>query len=115
MKALTIAAMISFCLIVALVFGVLPARSNPISDMDKAQAIQDLKQHIIEQYPEQYGVQRSLLRVGRKSFEWLLSVPDGDPHDKILKRVIGEYYPNFSTIKQLYKHEIRAYREINGE
>jgi hypothetical protein len=113
MKVLVTAAMISFCLIVALIFGVLPARANPISDLNETQAIYDLKQHLVKEYPDKFTVQSSLLKVGKKSHKWLLTIPDGEPHDGILKRLIEDYYPNFSAIKTLYRAEIKAWAEMN--
>ncbi|WP_316348510.1 hypothetical protein [Desulfuromonas acetoxidans] len=103
-------------IVLALIFFVSSislAAANPISDVDRYDAREDLKADLMERYESSYSTVNMLLKSGMKNYDKLCAIDDNEVNNKILRDLKERYYPSFSTIFMLYKSNIKAYNELN--
>ena len=92
---------------------VLAAQANPVCDVGRVKAKEDLKQSLLARYGSSYATVKMLLDAGIKDYDTLCTVPENAVNNGILEDLKSRYYPSFSTILMLYKSNKKAYEELN--
>jgi hypothetical protein len=88
-------------------------RANPICDVARNQAQEDLKQELLHRYGSHYSTVEMLLNAGMRDYDILCQVPDNSVNNGILEDLKARYYPNFSTILMLYKANKKSYENLS--
>lgn len=87
--------------------------ANPISDVNRYKAKEDLKSSLISRYGNSYTTIEMLLDAGMKAYDELCTIPDNSVNNGILRDLKDKYYPSFSTILMLYKANKKSYDNLN--
>ena len=87
--------------------------ANPISEVRRATAKEDLKNDLKERYGSSYSTIETLLNQGMEAYDELCSIPDTRVNNKILRDLKSRYYPSFSTILTLYRQNKESYENLN--
>lgn len=87
--------------------------ANPISEVNRYTAKEDLKSSLMSRYGNSYSTIEMLLNAGMKAYDELCNIPDNSVNNGILRDLKSRYYPSFSTILMLYKSNKKAYNNLN--
>ena len=87
--------------------------ANPISEVSRYTAKEDLKSSLKSRYGNSYSTIEMLLNAGMKDYDELCTIPDNSVNNGILRDLKGRYYPSFSTILMLYKSNKKSYDNLN--
>lgn len=87
--------------------------ANPISEVNRYTAKQDLKSSLMSRYGNSYTTIEMLLDAGMEAYDELCNIPDNSVNDGILRDLKSRYYPSFSTILMLYKANKKSYDNLN--
>lgn len=88
-------------------------QANPVCEVNRGKAKEDLKQELLGRYGNSYSTVKMLLDAGMRDFDILCQLPENTVSNGVLRDLKGRYYPNFSTILMLYKANIKSYDELN--
>jgi hypothetical protein len=87
--------------------------ANPISEVIRYTAKEDLKNSLKSRYGNSYSTIEMLLKAGMKAYDELCAIPDNSVNNVILRDLKDRYYPSFSTILLLYKSNKKSYDNLN--
>ena len=89
------------------------AQANPVCDVNRSQAKNDLKQELLGRYGNSYSTVEMLLKAGMRDYDTICNLPSNSVNNGILRDLKSRYYPSFSTIYMLYKANKKSYDELN--
>ena len=88
-------------------------QANPVCEVNRGQAKEDLKKELLGRYRNSYSTVEMLLKAGMRDYDALCQIPDNSVNNGILGDIKARYYPSFSTILMLYKANKKSYDELN--
>lgn len=90
------------------------ALANPISDVNRSKAKNDLKKSLTETYGNSFSTIEMLLEAGMRDYDLLCDLPENSVSNGVLQELKNTYYPSFSTILMLYKSNMESYQRLNN-
>ncbi len=87
--------------------------ANPISEVSRYTAKEDLKNSLKSRYGNSYSTIEMLLNAGMKAYDEICTIPENSVNNGILRDLKDRYYPSFSTILMLYKSNRKSYDNLN--
>jgi hypothetical protein len=87
--------------------------ANPISEISRHTAKEDLKNSLKSRYENSYSTIELLLNKGMEAYDKLCAISDNSINNGILGDLKDRYYPSFSTILLLYKSNKKSYDNLN--
>lgn len=91
------------------------AYSNPVCEVDRASAREDVKQHLKDDYSARFTVLKPLMKHQMQAYEKICRLPGGEESNQVLQKLKKEEYPDFTAILTRYENRIKAEREGTEE